>query len=275
MCSVLGGCSLLGLGGKNSGPARVESRQEAPKPDKFAEARAQIQAAPREAYWPYHLAELYLAADSTAEAIDALKASLTADPGYAPSVSLLSRIYYDAHMHPQAVTLLEDYLAHNATAPDALRASLALNYDALGDTEKADAALAACAPGSRDAASARVLSRLRGNDNTALLEEAKRALDDDAKSAANHNNYGIALLVAGRPFDARDEFRAALNLEGELPGALYNMAIVETFYFFDDSSGREWYARYLKVDNEDPDNLKAHFDAVVTTTEPAPHEGKP
>jgi tetratricopeptide (TPR) repeat protein len=275
MCSVLGGCSMLGLGGKSNSPASVASRQEAPKPDKFQEARAQVQTSPREPFWPYHMAELYLAADSTAEAIDALKASLAVDPGYAPSVSLLSRVYYDAHMYPQAVTLLEVFLTRNNTAPDALRAALALNYEAMGDNQKADAALASCTAGARDADCARVLARLRGNDSAATLAEAKRALDDDANSAANHNNYGIALLVAGKPLDARDQFRAALDLDGDLPGALYNMAIVETFYFFDDSTGREWYARYLKVDNEDPDNLKAHFDSAVTTTEPAPHEGKP
>ena len=105
--------------------------------------------------------------------------------------------------------------------------------------------------------------------------EAKKALDADDHSAVNHNNYGIALLVAGRPFDARDEFKKALDLDGNLAGALYNMAIVQTFYFFDDTAGRDWYARYLKVDTDDPDNLKAHFDAVVTSTEPAEHKGKP
>jgi Tfp pilus assembly protein PilF len=108
-----------------------------------------------------------------------------------------------------------------------------------------------------------------------MLDTARKALDDDKNSAANHNNYGIALLMAGRPFDARDEFRAALDINGALPGALYNMAIVESFYFFDDASGRDWYARYLRVDNEDPDNLKAHFDSDVTSMEPAPHAGKP
>jgi Tfp pilus assembly protein PilF len=234
-----------------------------------------MQSSPREPYWPCHMAELYLAKDSTAAGIDALKASLALDPGYAPAVSLLSRVYYDARMYPQAVTLIEDYLAHNTTAPDALRASLALNYEALGETARADAALAACTAGSREAGSARVLATLRHDDKDAMLAEAKRALDDDAHSATNHNNYGIALLVVGRPLDARKEFRAALDLDGDNPGALYNMAIVETFYFFDDASGRDWYTRYLAVDNEDPDNLKAHFDSVVTTTEPAPHEGKP
>lgn len=271
MCTVLSGCSMLGTGGEQAG---VQSRQEEPKPDAFAETRAQMTAAPREPYWPCHLAELYLGKESSAEAIDQLKASLAIDPNYAPSVSLLSQIYYNAHMYPQAVNLLEDYLARNAQAPDALRASLALNYEALGDTDKADAALASCSAGARDAQCPRVLASLRKNDATALLAEARKALDTDDRSAANHNNYGIALLVAGRPFDARDEFKKALDIDGGLAGALYNMAIVHTFYFFDDTSGRDWYARYLKVDNDDPDNLKAHFDAVVTSTEPAAHEGK-
>jgi len=273
--SILGGCSGLGLGGGKPDAQRAESRQEAPKPDAFAQTRAQMKAAPREPYWPCQLAELYLDSDSTAEAIGNLQASLAVDPNYAPAVSLLSRVYYDRRMHPQAVSLLEDYLSRNAEAPDALRASLALHYEALGEADKADAALASCAAGSREAECARVLAMLRHNDASAMLDTARKALDDDKNSAANHNNYGIALLMAGRPFDARDEFRAALDINGALPGALYNMAIVESFYFFDDASGRDWYARYLRVDNEDPDNLKAHFDSDVTSMEPAPHAGKP
>ena len=274
MCTVLlSGCSFMG-GGKTPGE-NPESRQEAPKPDAFAETRAQMTLAPREPYWPYHLAELHLGAGSSAEAIEQLNASLALDPNYAPSVSLLSHIYYDAHMYPQAVNLLEGYLSRNAQAPDALRASLALNYEAMGDADKADAALASCTAGARDAQCPRVLASLRKNDKTALLADAKKALEADDHSAVNHNNYGIALLVAGRPFDARDEFKKALDLDGNLAGALYNMAIVQTFYFFDDTAGRDWYARYLKVDTDDPDNLKAHFDAVVTSTEPAEHKGKP
>jgi tetratricopeptide (TPR) repeat protein len=272
---ILNGCSWLGLGGGKTAPSKVESRQEAPKPDAFAQTRAQMSAFPREPYWPYHLAELYLDADSTTEAIGNLQTALTVNPDYAPAVSLLSRVYYDRRMHAQAVTLLEDYLSRNAQAPDALRASLALNYEALGEADKADAALASCATDSREADCARVLAMLRQNDRTAMLSTAQKALDDDKHSAANHNNYGIALLVAGRPFEARDEFRAALDLNDGLAGALYNMAIVESFYFFDDAAGRDWYTRYLRVDSADPDNLKAHFDADVSSTEPPADRSKP
>jgi tetratricopeptide (TPR) repeat protein len=255
------GCSWLGVRDRGE-------TIEAPRPDAFAETRAQMALAPREPYWPFHLGELYLAADSTALAINNLNSALAKDPLYAPAVSLLSKIYYDTKMHAQAVTLLEDYLARNPQAPDALHASLALHCEALGDVAKADAALDGTAADAQATAGARALASLRHNDSTAMMEASRRALDHE-KSAANHNNYGIALLLAGRPVEARDAFRAALDIETALPGALYNMAIVEAFYFFDDGAAREWFARYRRVASDDPDNLKAHFESDVSTREPS------
>jgi len=265
---LVGGCTWFGLSHGGADAGRVEPKA-APALDALAEARVQTAAAPREPYWPYHLAELEVAADSSAAAMDHLNATLALDPDYAPAVSLLSKIYYDAKMYPQAVTLLEGYLARHSDAPDALRASLALHYDALGQADQADAALARCAPGARDAQGARVLASLRNSDSTAMLDAAQRALADDPKSAVNHNNYGVALLIAGRPTEAKNEFNAALDIDGALPGALYNMAILESFYLFDDSAGREWYTRYLRVASDDPDHLKAHFESDVSTTEPS------
>jgi Tfp pilus assembly protein PilF len=265
---AFGGCGFGILGGGPE-PARVEP-QDAPKLDVFAQTRAHMQSAPSEPYWAFHLGELYVAADSTAAAIQSLNAALTIDPDYAPAVSLLSKIYYDVKMHPQAVTLLEAYLSRHADAPDALRAGLALHYEAMNDGDKADATLKSCAADAPEAQSARVLAWLRHNDAAGMLDASKRALDNN-KSAANYNNYGIALLATGRPAEARDAFRSALDIDGALPGALYNMAIVESFYFFDDGAGRDWYTRYLRVASDDPDNLKAHFESDVSSTEPAGH----
>jgi Tfp pilus assembly protein PilF len=263
--SVTPGCGWLGLSGGNERGAQTPE----PTRDAFADARAQMQAHPREPYWPCLLGELQLASDSSAAAIASLQRSLAIDPDYAPAVSLLGRIYYDARMHAQAIGLLEGCLARNAGAPDELRASLALHYEAMGETANADAALAACPANARAAHGARTLAALRTGDAPALMEAARRALETDHRSAVNHNNYGIALLVAGKPEEARDAFRAALDIDDRLPGALYNMAIVETFYFFDDGAGREWYARYLRLSTDDPDNLRAHFEADVSTTEPS------
>jgi tetratricopeptide (TPR) repeat protein len=265
---ALSGCGF-GVFGGGPEPARVEP-QDAPKADVFAQTRAHMQAAPNEPYWAFHLGELYVVADSTAAAIRSLNAALAVDADYAPAVSLLSKIYYDVKMYPQAVALLEAYLSRHADAPDALRAGLALHYEAMNDGDKADAALKSCAADAPDAQNARVLAWLRHNDAAGMLDASKRALDDN-KSAANYNNYGIALLASGRPAEARDAFRSALNIDGALPGALYNMAIVESFYFFDDGAGRDWYTRYLRVASDDPDNLKAHFESDVSSTEPAGH----
>jgi hypothetical protein len=46
---------------------------------------------------------------------------------------------------------------------------------------------------------------------------------------------------------------------------MYNMAIVEAFYFFDKDAGREWFARYKQLASDDPDDLTSVFGADVST----------
>lgn len=228
----------------------------------------QMRLDPLEPFWPFHMGALYTALDSTARAETFLTAALELDPGYAPAAALLSKIYYDGESFEQAVVLLDGFIAGNPNAPDALRAALALHLEALGDVEQAYAVLDACSGNSQEARAARTFVALRGAPMESVLETARQALDDDRRSAVNHNNYGIALLFAGRPFEAEKSFMDALKLNDELPGALYNMAIVEAFYFFDEEAGRQWFARYQQYASDDPDDLASILGADVSRLDP-------
>jgi tetratricopeptide (TPR) repeat protein len=231
----------------------------------LAATQAKMHSAPNEPYWPFHRGELYAALDSTTQAISNLQAALTVDPEYAPAAALLSKLYYDTERYEEAVPLLEDFLSRNNDAPDALRAALALHLEAVGNVDRAQAVLNDCSASSKEARAARTFVSLRGDDMQSALDAAKLALEDDPRSAVNHNNYGIALLFAGRPVEARDAFSDALELNDRLPGALYNMAIVEAFYFFNEEAGRRWFERYKKYADKDPDDLETLFRTDVTT----------
>jgi tetratricopeptide (TPR) repeat protein len=259
--ATVAGCSWIGSSpGNDPSPTDDPGRFSAA----LAEAKTAMGTAPDQPYWPYRAGELYASADSTSQAVTYLLAALFLDPGYAPAAALLSKVYYDSGAHEPAMVLLEDFLAQNPESPDALRAALALHLEALGYVERAEAVLDGCRGDTREVREARTFVTLRGDDLEAALVSAKQTLEENPKSAANHNNYGIALLYAGRPVEARKSFLKALELNDELPGALYNMAIVEAFYFFDEEKGRQWYARYRKYSSEDPDDLETLFVTDVT-----------
>ena len=268
-CSLLlsaNGCSWLGSGSsgdptilKDGGNASAEEIAVA-----LAATRDEMRRAPDEPYWPFHLGQIYGAVDSTAQAVSHLQTALIVDPGYAPAAALLSKIYYEAERYDVAVVLLDDFLSQNPAAPDALRAALALHLEATDDLERAEAVLRECSDDSDEVRAAKTFVSLRGNDLDSVLETAGRAVDANPKSAANHNNYGIALLYAGRPIEARKAFEKALDLNDKLPGALYNMAIVEAFYFFDEEKGKKWFERYRQYANDDPDDLTSVFSAAVS-----------
>jgi len=257
---VASGCGTLGRAPVDA--TRIDNSKPIDREQVLAAmeaTREQLRLSPREPYWSFHLGELYAAVDSTSRAIYHLQVTMDLDPNYAPAVALLSKIYYDAAIHEDAIVLLGDYLARNAGAPDALRAALALHLEAFGDLDRAHAVLAECADDSGEVRATRTFVTLRGDELDSVLETAERALDANSKSAANHNNHGIALLFAGRPDEAKKAFLKALDLNDKLPGALYNMAIVEAFYFFDEDAGRQWFAQYKKYASDDPDDLASLF----------------
>jgi Tfp pilus assembly protein PilF len=272
LLAATAGCGGLGFVPGLGDSAGTKPLEPAEAVDQLAATRAKLALAPNEPYWSFRLGELYAAADSTNLAMQYLTTALGVDPTYAPAAALLSKIYYEVGMYAQGVDLLDGFLARNTQAPDELRVALALHLDALGDVARADAALAQCSQDSEAAHQARAYVALRGQHPKTALDPAKHALDADDASAVNHNNYGIALLHAGRPVEAREQFKNALSIDDQLPGALYNMAIVEAFYFFDESAGREWFARYKKVASDDPDDLAARLGPKVSASGNAPKQ---
>jgi len=137
--------------------------------------------------------------------------------------------------------------------------------DYLATLGEADAVLATCSEDSPPTAGVRTYLGLQGDDVAGATAAAAQALEADPASAANHNNNGIALLYAGKPAEARAAFMAALDLDEALPGALYNLAIVETFYFYDPDAGRQWFARYRELASDDPDDLATTLGFEMTT----------
>ena len=223
-------------------------------------ARAQAEQFPDEPYWPYRLAELRLAADSTAAAEGSLKTALARDRSYAPALSLLSKLYFDSGRHVEAIRMLEAARARVEDFPDGfppeLLSGLALHYDALGRIARADSLMDAIRSGDRKATRvAGIYLALRGTDPAAAAAPAGAAVKENPRSAVRQNNYGITRLRAGDPVEARKAFNDAIALDPTLAGPYYNLAILEKYYALDDAAAEHWLALYRKRSASDPDSL--------------------
>jgi tetratricopeptide (TPR) repeat protein len=202
---------------------------------------------------------------------------LAAHPNDPAALSLLSKILWNAHRYEEGAALLEAAHAATPALPEELLWALALHEDALGHTEIADS-IATSLEGhvsdwSRDGSAATFL-RLR-RDGSAEAEAMARKAVDAEPSAANQNNLGIALLYAGKPEEARKSFLAANAKDPHLPGPLYNLAIVDQFYLFDEASARTWFDKYRTLSKDDPDGLAAALAVKVATDAPHKTEAKP
>jgi tetratricopeptide (TPR) repeat protein len=218
--------------------------------------------------WSFRIAEIEIARGETLLAEQALREALARKPEHVPSAALLSRIFFEAGRHQEGVELLEASRRSGDLAQE-LAIALALHYDALGKTEAAEEIARTTEASLEDwdrNGSAIVYLRLRGEHFAESLAVARRALEA-RPSAVNYNNYGIAQLYAGDPEGGRASFLRAHELDGELPGPLYNLAIVDWFYFFAADAARDWFARYQKLAKGDPDGLAEVFRVHLARSE--------
>ena len=159
--------------------------------------------------------------------------------------------------HEEAIGLLEAARAEAGSLAPELMTALALHYDAIDRPDLADPLVQRVEDHldwSKEG-SAVAYVHLRGETFAQSEPVAKKALDADPKSAVNQNNWGITKLYAGDPEAARKAFLTAIELDPALPGPLYNLAIVDRFYRFDDTSARDWFRKYRELSSEDPDGL--------------------
>ncbi len=223
---------------------------------------------PLETYWPYRMAEIEVALDSTVQASASLDRALALDPDHIPALLLLSKLHYENDRYEDAVSLLDAALTRSPQAEDALRMALAINLEAMGEVEAAQRILAECAQDPSGKRGVESFLSLRGDAYLESLEIAEAAVQADPSSASNHNNLGVALLYEGNPEGARASFLRALDLDPVLAGALYNLTIVETYYFYDLEKGRVWFERYARLETEDPDELGAVFGVDLAAQDP-------
>lgn len=254
-------------------PARRSAGAESAPRDPMAELRARAAAEPNEPYWPYALAVRHAAADSGWAAEAALRQALARDPDHAPSLALLSRQWFAAGRHAEALHLLgaarERAASRGAALEPVLLAAFALHADALGRGADADAAIAAVPRERRhDVAPVAAYLALRaGAPADSARELVSDAVREDGRSAANRNNEGIARLRAGDPKHARKAFLEAIERDPRLPGPYYNLAILEKFYLFDDVAAARWFRQYRERSSEDPDGLAQVMDDVQAPAE--------
>ena len=272
--AILPACLIvvsLGLSGCGAGPLRrigLSTHPAAPRETGFQrelrETREAAALAPREPYWPYHLAEKYLGADSLARAEAAVESALALDPGYAPALALGSSLDYRAGRHERAVRELEAALARPGAfpegVPDEILEGLALHYDALERPADADAALARLSHGkSSRPAPALVYLTLRGDDPESAAPAAATLLGAHPESAANQNNYGITRLRKADVDGAQRAFERAIELAPDRAGPYYNLAILHKYYRLDEEEAARWFTQYWERSQKDPDGLAVIF----------------
>jgi Flp pilus assembly protein TadD len=229
-------------------------------PAEIAETRAAMALSPTEAWLPYRLGALYMAADSTARAEQAFRQALAIDPYHAPTLSMLSRLYFQSGHHADAIEMLEKARAHPqgfaGGMPVELLEGLALHYDAVDRLGDARAVMRAAHPESdAGASSAVVFFTLRGESVQGAGDLAERAVRARPKSAVDQNNFGVTRLKAGDADAAERAFEKAIDLDASLPGPYYNMAILAKYYRLDDEAAEKWFRRYRERASEDPDGL--------------------
>lgn len=222
------------------------------------ELAARETAEPDEPYWPHAQGVIHLTRGEVTRALDDFQRALDRNPDYAPALSHLSALEYETGAHAVALERLaasqERHAQTGRSFPTPLLAALVLHADALDQLDLVDRWLPALIDDPQTAGVGAYLL-LRGDGFSRAATPARAAAQANPESAPDQNNLGVTRLMSGDPEAAAQAFQAARDLDPELPGPHYNLALLEAFFLLDTDTARENFARYRSLATEDPDRL--------------------
>jgi tetratricopeptide (TPR) repeat protein len=234
----------------------VSVRDDIDRFEDLASLEALVLADSSDTFARFELAQALAHQDPPSRAIQLCEEALRQDPDFNPALSLWSKLLFERGDHITAIDALEAARARQGELPEAMRIGYALHLDAAGRWEESSSEFERI----ESPVSAKVYHVLRGDEFLGASELARAALDAEPSSPSSHVNWGITQLYEGGPDQARAAFLRALDLDAQQASALYNLAIVDTFYYYDEEQGREWFDRYRATGaSDDPDSLSEIF----------------
>jgi len=146
------------------------------------------------------------------EALKYLNLALSLDPAHAPSLLLLGNAQFRKNNYGEAVTAFQKYLELRPNDAEA-HTSLGLTYEKLGMADKSEAEYLKSLALDGNAKAAFGLAKLYYEQNKLdpALENIRKAIQKDAKSAAYYNLQGVILNQMHRYADALPSFQTALQ----------------------------------------------------------------
>jgi tetratricopeptide (TPR) repeat protein len=147
------------------------------------------------------------------EALKYLNLALSLDPAHAPSLLLLGNVHYKKGDYGEAAAAFEKYLGLRPSDSEA-HVNLGLTYSQLGMTEKSEGEYATALGLNGNPSAAFGLAKLYYEQNKLepALEHIRKAIEQNAKSAAYYNLQGVILNQMHRYADALPSFETALAL---------------------------------------------------------------
>jgi tetratricopeptide (TPR) repeat protein len=247
-------------------PAHQEPREASARTRNEAALRARLRGAMLadgvSATLLHRIAASYWRSGQVDSSRQLLEQAVLLDSHHVPSLTWLSRIYYEHGDLAAGIALLQPVVDEAPDIDAEILTNLSVLRLASGDTTAAESLLRHCAERFPDHAPARgnlgYLDLCRGAPGRAI-SELEAAIRLDPTVPEFHNNLGIALRKTGDFGHAVRAFEQAIAIEPAFLEAHHNLAVLFKLDLFDDDRARQHYRSYIALGGRPRQELMALF----------------
>jgi tetratricopeptide (TPR) repeat protein len=191
-----------------------------------------------------------------------LEQAVLIDPYHVPSLTWLSRLYYEEGEIAEGILLLDPVVTSMEHPPAEILANMAVLRLAWGDIDHAIEHLLSCQhhhPGYAPAYGNLGYIYLQLGDLESAAGELRAAILHDATVPEFHNNLGIVYRRTDRFEQAANAFKRAIDIDPHFLEAHHNLALLYKVYLNDEDRARRHFRNFLALGGDPGDDVTQLF----------------